>query len=256
MTGYVPQVVMLSLWRNDSSRNFTDRVSHLLSKSYPRLRWVWVVGDSRDLTETLLRDVAKGHNGHRSIKVIRADTGIEGDEPEARLRRLSLTANAGLEAIRPEDDYVLIHESDLISPVDLVERFLESGKSPIAGWPVLSDVFYDIWAYRGTDGVKFTGLPPYHEAYKPDAVFEVASVGSCWMFRAEDALPSASSGQAPSAPFGSGGVRCEKWGAVELCRKLKRLGRRIWVDPTIRIEQPMGLFVARRPPKDEGDSEQ
>lgn len=230
----LPQVVMLSLWRNDSSRDFLDRVSHLLSKSYPRLRWVWVVGDSRDLTETLLRDVAKGHNGHRSIEVVRADTGIEGDEPEARLRRLSLTASAGLDAVKPEDDYVLIHESDLISPVDLVERFLETGKSPIAGWPVLADVFYDIWAYRGKDGVKFRNLPPYHESYKPDAIFEVASVGSCWMFRAEDALA---------------GVRCEKWAAVELCQKLKRLGRRIWVDPTIRIEQPMGLYVARRPPK-------
>ena len=232
-SSYLPQVVMLSLWRNDSSRNFLDRVTHLLSKSYPRLRWVWVVGDSRDLTETLLRDVAKGHNGHRSIEVIRADTGIEGDEPPDRMRRLSLTASAGLDAVTPADDYVLIHESDLISPVDLVERFLESGRSPIAGWPVLGEanVFYDIWAYRGMDGLKFTGLPPYHQSYKADALFEVSSVGSCWMFRAEDALA---------------GVRCEKWGAVELCQKLKRLGRRIWVDPTIRIEQPMGLFVARR----------
>ena len=157
------------------------------------------------------------------------------------MRRLSLTANAGLEAVKPEDDYILIHESDLLSPVDLVERFLESGKSPIAGWPVLGEanVFYDIWAFRGKDGAKFTGLPPYHESYKPDALFEVASVGSCWMFRAEDALPSA----------GSGGVRCEKWGAVELCQKLKLLGRRSWGDPTIRIEQPMGLFVSRKPPK-------
>src|SRR5688500_12272074 len=114
---------MLSLWRNDSQRHLDRRVNHLLSKTYPRLRWVWVVGDETDDTEARLRK-----HWHGLIEFVRGDTRIGGDDPPERMRRMSLAASAGLAAVRSTDDYVVIHESDLISPPDVVERFLATGR--------------------------------------------------------------------------------------------------------------------------------
>jgi len=230
-----PRVMMLSLWRNDEGRQLPDRIAQLLLKSYPELRWVWVVGDSADGTEERLRRVARTVKG---IEVVKADTGIVGDEPGTRMRRLSLTASAGLDRVRPEDDYVLIHESDIISPHDLVERLLATGKCPVAGWPVLGGqsggIFYDTWAYR-KDGRKFSNEPPHHPAYRPDQLFEVDGVGTVWMFHAEDVRA---------------GVRCEALAAVELCQKLRARGRRIWVDPTLVVVQPLDLLIPHAHPKE------
>ena len=53
--GGAPKVVLLSLWRDDTGRHLEARVAHLLGKTYPALRWLWVVGDSADGTEDALR---------------------------------------------------------------------------------------------------------------------------------------------------------------------------------------------------------
>jgi len=131
------------------------------------------------------------------------------------------------------DDFVVIHESDILSPYDVVERFVahaKAGRCPIAGWPTLTfpsgyTQFYDIWGYRKA-GRLFHNDPPYHSCYNPTEPFEVDSVGTVWMLPAEDIRR---------------GVRCYQNGAVELCQKLRANGRRIWVDPTLVVEQPYDL---------------
>lgn len=224
---------MLSFWRNDAERNLRARAAHLLGKSYQGLRWIWVVGDCDPGDDTMpaLLGMAAEENGR--VTVVPVETAKHLD----RYQRLSLTANAGLEYVRPWDDYVLIHESDIISPVNVVERFLahaEQGRCPIAGWPVLRfpnnvEVFYDIWAYR-KDGQMFVNWPPYHPSYHSDRPFTVDSVGTVWMFHAEDAMA---------------GLRCYEKCAVELCNKLREeYGRTIWVDPTLRVNQPYSLWEA------------
>lgn len=217
-----PRVVLMSLWRNDEHRSLAMRIGHLLGKTYPNLRWVWVVGDSHDHTEQMLRDVAELE--HR-VEVVRFDSGLLGDDPEVRLQCLSLTANAGFDCVRADDDYWLIHESDIVSPPNLVELFLATGKCPVAGWPKLGELFYDTWAYR-KEGVKFSNTTP-----KPDGLVEMDSVGTCWMFQAEDLRA---------------GLRIESGAAVELCNRLRERGRQIWVDPQIEVVQPIELWVAQR----------
>ena len=216
------RVCMLSFWRNDMERNLAERAEHLLSKRNVT-RWLWVVGDSDDATSQALR----AYNA-ADVRVMR--TG-ETD----RLRCLSQTATYAVQCLEPSDDYVLIHESDLRSPVDIATRYLahaEAGRCPIAGWPVLyikdlgAEMFYDIWAYR-QGGRKFINHAPYHACYTPDAPFEVDSVGSVWMFAAEDAR----------------GMAVTERACVEMCDTLRAKGRRLWVDPTIRIEQPEELWT-------------
>lgn len=219
----LPRVAMLSFWRDDANKRIEERVQHLLGKSYPNLRYVWVVGDSTDETEDYLRGIAAKD---KRVTVVRFDTNIEGDDPNTRLHRLGLTANAGLEAIRKGDVHGMIHESDLISPVDIVEQFIASGKEVIAGFVWLGEIHYDVFAYR-KNGVKFTNHPPYFPGLDMNGLNEVDSVGSCWLFPARVKL------------------RCTIGGCVEMCDNLRVMGYSIWCDPRIRIEQPIDLWTSR-----------
>ena len=221
-----PQVVMLSLWRNDEFRDIAGRIAHLLGKSYSNLRWLWIVGDSSDDTATILQQAAKGN---RCIQVLKHDTGLLGDEPRQRLVRLAATVEyAFVYGVNKLDDYVLIHESDLRSSVDLVEQLLATKYCPVAGWPVLGNVFYDTWAYRA-NGKRFTNHSPYHEVYRPDAPFEVDSFGSVYMCHADDVR---------------NGLRATPYACLTVCEQLrKRFGRRLFVDPRIVVEQPTSLWT-------------
>lgn len=222
-----PAVVSISLWRNDCERNLEGRIAHLLDKTYRPLRFIWIVGDSEDDTERALRYAAA--NSDRDIAVIKHDTGIIGQTPDLRLARIGQTADAGLACILPSDDYMMLHESDLITPPDIVERFLATGKMPIAGWPTLGNRFYDTYAYR-KDGAMFTNDPPYHACYRDNEIFEVDCFGSCWMAHASDFV---------------GGARGDDWGVIGICEELKARGRALWVDPHIPVIQPPELWQER-----------
>lgn len=227
-----PRVVLCSLWRNDTKRQIVDRVEHLLAKAeaYPNLRWLWAVGDSDDDTAGVLVGLATGYDV--SIRV--ADSEISGEDGASRLRRLSYTGNALFSNLRTGDDYLLIHESDIASPYDVVNRLVEraeGGRCPIAAWPTIrlngrDSQMYDIWAYR-KDGVRFSAHPPYHADYQADKPFTVDSFGTVWMMAAEDA---------PHIYMTNGAV-------LDACAQLRARGRTLWCDPQIVVEQPVGLWA-------------
>lgn len=222
-----PKVAVISIWRNDVERSIANRVFHLLNKTYRPIRFIWVVGDSDDATEEFLRVIARSHQDI-DIRVIRHDTGIVGDDPDTRLKRMSRTADAGFSDVKYGDGYVLLHESDLQTPPDIIGRFLATGKCPVAGWPTLGSAFYDSYAYR-KNGRMFSNHPPYHECYKPDEPFEVDGFGSCWLAYAGDFVE---------------GVRGLDTGVINVCNALRARGRQLWVDPTIPVIQPTELWVS------------
>lgn len=231
-----PRVVMCSMWRNDGRRRLEARARHLLGKHYAgALRWVWVVGDSDDDTEVRLRQLAQGH----PVEVIRHDTEIEVRDLPSRLRRLSETCQVWFRALRDDEDLVIVHESDLVSPPDVVARLVRlgggEGAGPgggAAGWPVIQlhgqEQFYDVWAYRA-GGVPFGAYPPYHRVYQPDAPFAVDSFGSVYL------LPAAAV---------RGGVPGLETAVLGICEHVRRAGYLLWVDPTLRIVQPTDLWEA------------
>lgn len=252
-----PRVVIVSFWRNDTQREIRRRMEHLISKSYPNLRFLWVSGDNSDSTLDILHEFAfKNHD--KEIEIVQSNTRIEGEGLENIWLRLSQTLNFAFARVRKDDEYVLHHESDLITDVDIVEKFLATGKCPIAGWPTITlpvdfgllekdklppfisqrleeelksttNVFYDTWAYR-KDGVMFTNNPPYHACYRSDEPFEVDSFGSCCMFHAEDIRK---------------GLRVFNECLVEVCNKLRQMGRTCWVDPRIEVIHPYDMFVRK-----------
>lgn len=227
----LPRVVMCSMWQTDCNRRLVDRVEHLLAKSesYPNVRWVWVVGDSRDDTTQALAELSYGYE----VQIVDiGDTGIEGDDAHSRLRRLSATANEYFNWCE-NADYILVHESDIASPGNIVNRLVahaEQGRCPIAARPMLEiapghKVFYDTWGYR-KGGQRFSNHAPYHPCYRPNEVFEVDSAGTVMLFHGEDA----------------GLIHMVDGGFLDLCLQLRQQGRTLWVDPTLEVVQPHDLW--------------
>lgn len=229
------RVQVLSLWRNDEKRQLEERIAGLLEKRSLRddveLCWLWIVGDSTDRTEELLRKYAAGFDG-LEIEIINGDTGIAGEDIETRRRRLSNTTTQLFAAIDPMAELVLLHESDLISSRTVIDDLLanleELGSQCdiIAGWPTI-DVhgdgrpqFYDVWAYRDLRGRRFSS------SIRRRHPFEVGSFGSAWL--------------AP-AHLVRGRV-IEELCIVELCAAWQQEGVRLWCDPSIEIVQPADLW--------------
>lgn len=230
----LPKVLMCSMWKDDQERQIVDRVEHLLAKceSYPNLAYLWVVGDSADGTAQTLRDLTVGYDNVTILDI--GCTGIEGDDPASRLRRLSVTGNHYLMPQNVGDaDYILVCESDIQSPYNLVNLLVAhalAGRCPIAAWPTLEirpgeRIFYDTFCYR-KDGVRFGHHSPYHPCYKPDRPFTVDSAGTVLMFCAEDA---------PEVVMSSRAI-------LDLCSHLREMGLSIWVDPTLEVVQPHSLW--------------
>ncbi len=222
-------VVMLSLWRNDVTRDLEARAAHLLSKtSKHELRWLWITGDNSDETCQRLGDaVPKG----MPVTIIDADTGIIGEDVETRRRRGSETATELFAHIEDTDDFACLHESDLRSEHDVVDQLLASGNgSPIAGWPTLGNGprarFYDVWAYRDLRGRPFVHRTPYAVGYRPNGPFQVGSFGSVWLVPAsllKDRL-------------------IERRAVLELCEQWRAEGVTLLVDPRIAVVQPEELW--------------
>lgn len=232
-------IAVLSMWQNDAERDLETRVAHLLEKtsSAHPVRFIWVVGDSDDDTEARLRRLVRMRNHPErepvDVEILRNDTGIEGNDRATRQHRSSQTINAAFAALEDTDDYACLHESDLRSPPDLLDLFLEAaGGAPIAGWPTLGGTgpraqFYDIWAYRDLHGRPFDARPPYCRGYRRDRTFCVGSFGSAWMVPAEILR----------------GRQIERGAIVELCQAWRREGIELRCDPRIPIEQPTALWT-------------
>lgn len=225
-------VTIMSLWRNDASRQLESRAAHLLSKvSVHGLNWLWVVGDSTDDTEKLLRDIAKQarKDSGKDIRIIVANNpDVVGEDTDTRRIRSSRTATAGFARIPQNADFLLLHESDLVSPPDVIDRLLGAGQGrPCAGWPIITlpgaagPQFYDTWAYCDTRGLYFTA-----QQTRPSAPFRVNGFGSVWI--------------APASLVRGHEMRtlairdlCGQWRAEEVP---------MFCDPNTEIVQPVGLW--------------
>lgn len=218
-------IVIMSLWRDDANRDFRRRVNHLLSKTsrYHEIEYLWGCGDAVDNTPALLKAALPASRGH----VVDVTTGIAGEEVTGRRIRLAKSASMLFDLIPLDADYVMLHESDLLSPIDVVDRLLEAGGgNPTAGWPVIQlggeELFYDIWAYKHRNGGYFGQREP-----RPSNIIEVDSFGSVWLAPAHLVR----------------GRTLDQTCIRSLCAQWRSEHVMMCVDPTTKITQPTSLWT-------------
>lgn len=139
-----------------------------------------VEGDSRDGTWDALSAWADADS---RVRLDRIDV-----EPlrnwDERIRAWAALGNATIEQLRGRPwDYLLWCESDLVIPPDLIALLLRNDADIVAPAIFLGGLFYDTWGFRALDGTHFRNEPPYHPGFHPLGVTELASVGSCVLFK-------------------------------------------------------------------------
>lgn len=252
------KTIGISAWMADCGKHLKERAEHLLSK--PGVDgWVWIVRPTNDVTSKMLRYIEEEFSG--TLFVIEESW----EKPAERLLAASIVGDVGINAaLMRGADRVLIHESDLFSPHDLVERLADvldadAARAVCGGWPCLASagmdeslmlcdgaarlgehlqiqmdgkpaplpLFYDTWGYRSA-GARFTSVPPYSPVYLADDPFRLDTVGSVALIKAE---------------WLRLGARMENNGFVGLCERIGLMGGEVWCDPRVIINQPLELWT-------------
>ena len=236
-----PRVVIYSHWCNDIPNRLDQRVTSLLDKSYPNRRYLWNVCDSSDDTAWFLRQRAA--SADVDITVVERETGLENSDAVARLKRLSATMTHGFKEILESDDLLIFHESDLVSPYDLIERML-SDISPTAVMDVVVGTFpycpsvahtgdhpffFDTWGCLPEgSGLMFANTYPYWKHFQWSRTLKMHTVGSCWL----------------TPTWFAKDLHIERLACIEMSRKAASQGLPIVMNTSIRVAQDPDLVTS------------
>lgn len=232
-------LAVISFFRNSGrasgqARRFMGQVGtlqRLLDPNY-RLRVIAVWGDSKDDTEAALRAGAAEHNLDLQLVEHHHRGPVFGStEAPERLRALSKLGNAGLNALRWDDERVLYVESDLLWQASVVEHLLNVLETNhevdvVAPLVMAGDLFYDVWAFRkgrNPDGSqrRFSPFPPFFPELNGKPL-EVDSMGSCLVMHGSVART----------------ARMHDYGLVDFCASARFHGFHLFVDPRVSIHHP------------------
>jgi len=149
-----------------------------------------------------------------------------------RFRQMSWVQDGVMERITPEDDVLIYVEADLIWQPETMLKLLEHLEKPGVdlvypmGW--YQGRNYDMWAFRGLDGIPFGLYPPFHTCMfeeSTNGLYPLSSSGSCIVMKSEVAR-NCRFDPPEMAIVGFG------WNA-------RSKGYKIWFDPNLRIEHPL-----------------
>lgn len=218
--------------------------AHLRTIHYGSVRVSAVEGDSDDngATVTYLREECAHHNLDLTISHCHhGRPRYASVEHPDRMAALSKVNAAMLDSILPTDDIVVYAESDLqwdpVTVGELISLLLRQSKFQVVSPMIFAgDLFYDVWAFRGLDGERFSPFPPHHSSLArrdsaryltcdptTDDLLEVSSVGSCLVMHGTVARE----------------VRITNDGAlVGWCAAARASGHRIAVVPELVVRHP------------------
>ena len=201
------------------------------------LRVICSEGDSTDTTRERLTYFANVLRDTVSIEIVNGGTGSLKEYGHvvspSRFQQFAYASNAALEAVRPDDDVVIVVESDLIwSPATLHELAVAVQHSshdflvapiPLAkvrggGWRL-----YDTWAFRlpGQKAFRLPSRGPWPWDGERSVVMD--SVGSCLVMPADFARTFRMS---------------DDEAVVGFCRQVREAGCSVIADGAFTVEHP------------------
>lgn len=211
------KIAALSLFRDSSQQyinEYFDRAEAIMSGKN-NIDFYLVEGDSKNNTFDMLREKI---GRRRKIKVFKSDTGLPqmgSTVHETRFKCLTRTANPIIDIIADKSyDYFWFIDSDLIYNSGLLERLISLDLDVVAPLSMAATVLYDIWAFRGLNGISVGPHLNWVNGLNP---IELSSVGGCVLVRHE---------------FIRLGARMtETESIVGLCKESAKLGASVWADP-------------------------
>lgn len=189
-------------------------------------------GDSRDGSQTFLQAWAAEDP---RITIGQEHVG-DASEKEDRAGRWARVGNACFDLVPPTalHTHYLWLEADLCFPTELLARLLDRHVDIVAPMIFLGGSFYDTWGFRDASGRKWKNKAPYHPQYRPHALLEMGSVGSCVLFR---------------RAVLEAGIRFkgtyENGLLVGMCQDARAKGFKVWADTATAILHPMEPWEAQ-----------
>lgn len=223
------EVAICSLVRNgmDYLPSYRRQLESLRLKEGDSWHLHILEGDSRDGSQAFLQQWAAEDS---RIRIGQEHAG-DAKEQEDRASRWARVGNACFDLIPADSQHthVLWLEADLCFPPELLDRLLVREVDVVSPMIYLGGVFYDTWGFRDLKGQKWTNLAPFHPDYRPFALMEMGSVGSCVLFR-RNVLDA--------------GIRFkgtyENGLLVGMCQDARAKGFRVFADTATAILHPMG----------------
>jgi hypothetical protein len=203
---------------------------------------VAVEGDSTDRGATRAHLIAESHGFNFGLRTHNHGRPFYGSvEHPDRMESLSTVCNAMLDSVAPSDDVVVYVESDLVWDPATIHYLINllvgaNGKYAVVSPLIFAgQLFYDVWAFRGLDGQRFSPFPPFHSSLNghrhrhftsdpiANQLVEVSSVGSCLVMSGEAART----------------VRVSDGGAlVGWCKSAREHGHCIAIAPELAVRHP------------------
>jgi hypothetical protein len=191
-------------------------------------RLYMIEGDSRDASYAFLLRWAEEDS---RVRVGQLHVG-DGSGVEDRAARWARVGNACLDLVPAGGvhTHVLWLESDLCFPADLLVRLLAHRVDVVAPVIWLGGMFYDVWGFRGTDGVRWQA----DSRFPALQLVEMNSVGSCVLFdrKVLDA------GIRFRSAYDDGLL-------VGICNDARARGMKVWADTGTAILHPVSVWEAQ-----------
>lgn len=178
-----------SAFRNSAGRHLSRYVDRLdafrrfAEAMGDTVRWIAVEGDSVDNTGM---EIQRYRDQLRlNTELVRRNHGgpVFGSvEAPERMKALSYVGNGILESVKEDDDVLLYVESDLYWDSAVIYQLIAQlgpGYEIVAPLIFAGELFYDVWAFRGLDGQRFSPFKPYHSSLDLKQTTRISSAGSC-----------------------------------------------------------------------------
>ena len=223
-----PSVSIVSLIRQDSSylKSYFGQVENL-SQNFCKIVSINLVHDS-------LKDgglsplLVEKSQDPRILFISEKVSGSQISDFEEKVKQWATIANQGIEkALEANSDFILFLESDLCFPFDLLDQLVPLNLDIVAPLIYLGINFYDSWGFRDLEGNKIYQFLPQSGKGFFDGPIELSSVGSCVLFKSEIFK----NGIRFRSPYETGLL-------AGVCIDARKLGYRVWVDPTTCISHP------------------
>ncbi len=189
-------LVLGSCFRHNSEesiRAYAERVralSHLATARGDSLSLISVWGDCDDDTPEKLGRVLPPLRLDWTLIDRTHGLGVFGStEHPARLKGFAYAVNGVLQAVQDDAQVFIYVESDLLWEAETIYQLVDqlSIRVDILAPPTFTtpDCFYDTFAFRTLDGVRFGPFAPYSEAIKPGELTPLSSAGGCLVMHAQ-----------------------------------------------------------------------